>query len=80
MDEVNYSETNKNENYVLRDTVHTLQQGSHYFKNVICVSRYTRSIFTKLTNAEQHYVHISYAKFPKADNECVKYGQKFRGM
>jgi hypothetical protein len=79
MDEVYYSQTNKNENYVLHDTVYRLQQGSHYFKNVIYVSWYTWSIFTKLTNAEQHYVHTSYAKFPKADDECAKCGQKFGG-
>jgi len=42
------------------------------------VSWHTWSIFTKLTNVEQHYVHISYAKFPKTDNECAKYAQKFR--
>ena len=79
MDEVYYRQTNKNENYVLHDTVHRLQQGSHYFKNVIHVSWYTWSIFTKLTYAEQHYAQISYAKFPKADNECAKYGQKIVG-
>jgi hypothetical protein len=43
-------------------------------------SRCTWSIFTKLTNAEQQYVHISYAKLPRANNECAKYAEKFRGM
>ena len=37
MDEVHYSETNKNENYVLHATVQRLQQGSHYFKKCFMV-------------------------------------------
>lgn len=40
MDEVRYSETNKNENYVLHATV----QGSHYFKK-------SHVCFMVLTNA-----------------------------
>jgi hypothetical protein len=62
--------------------MYSMPQYKDFNKAVITlknVSWYTWSIFTKLTNTQQHYVHISYAKFSKAYNECAKYGEKFRG-
>jgi hypothetical protein len=37
---------------------------------------FPESSFTRLINAQQYYVHISYPVAPKSDNKYEKYGYK----
>jgi hypothetical protein len=55
---------------------HTHARANYFIYAYTESKAFPESSFTRLINAQQCYVHISYQISPKSDNKCAKYGYK----